>query len=177
MSISSSAEAVGPGDIITLSFYLNSREHPEMGPLDIPITIKSDRAADAPSTEVSFLANVVPDFSRMTPEQVKNAPQCYLAPPLIDLGEIQKTDKRVKLKFDIRNDGNTEMRVIRIFSANKAVKVTRYPTSLKSGKSATAEGQLDLSRLPAGPFNIKVEVLTNDPLHPSRTLSIAGILY
>lgn len=177
MSISSSAEAVGPGDIITLSFYFNSREHPEMGPLDIPVTIKADNTPGAPQTQVSFLTKVTPDFSRMTPEQVKDAPQCYLAPPMIDLGEIQKADKRVKLKFEIRNDGKTEMRVIRIFSTNKAVKITRYPTSVKPAKTGTAEGQLDLTQLPAGPFNIKVEVLTNDPLHPSRTLSIAGILY
>lgn len=42
LSVSSSSEAVGPGDIVTLSFYFNSRQRTEMGPLEIPVRIISD---------------------------------------------------------------------------------------------------------------------------------------
>ncbi len=176
LSVSASSEEVGPGDILTLSFYFNSRNKPEMGPVEIPVTIISDQNAGSPETEVTFTAKVVPDFSRMTPEEVKNAPKCYLAPNSIDLGNISpKIKNPVKFRFAIRNEGLTEMRINRIFSQSEAVRITRRPSSLKPEKSANAEGTLNINKLPSGAFNIKVEVLTNDPLNPARTISIVGI--
>ncbi len=176
LSVSSSAEAVGPGDILTFSFYLNSREKTEMGPIEIPVEISADKGKDPIKTEVFFTANITPDFSRMTPEEVSAAPRCYLSPDRIDLGEISPDSRSVmKFKFAIRNEGKSAMRIMRIFSPDSKVKMSRWPASLKPDKSGPAEGALDSSGLPSGPFNIKIEVLTDDPLHPVRTVSLVGI--
>lgn len=176
LSVSASSEEIGPGDIVTFSFYFNSREKTEMGPVEIPVTISSDNKKDSPETEVVFTAKVIPDFSRMTPEEVKDAPKCYLAPHTIDLGSLSSSTKNpVKFKFAIRNEGKTEMRVMRVFSQSQAIRISRYPATIKPEKSADSEGSLNINKLPPGPFNIKIEVLTNDPLHPARTISIVGI--
>lgn len=176
LSVSASAEELAPGDLMTFSFYFNSRDLEEVGPVDIPVTIFADSSADAEKKVVDFSANVTPDFSRLTPEEVDNGPRCYLAPPLIDLGEITANVKNpVPLHFAIRNDGKAQMRIMRIYSQSEAVRITRRPSTLKPGKSDEVEGSLNIHALPAGPFNIKVEVMTDDPLHPVRSLSVAGI--
>ncbi len=176
LSVSSSSEAVGPGDIVTLSFYFNSRQRTEMGPLEIPVRIISDSKPGSPETEVLFTADLHPDFSRMTPEEVNDAPRCYAAPDRIDLGTlVSSARKPVGFRFAIRNEGKAEMRINRIFSRSEAIKITRRPTVIKGGKSAETEGLLDFSSLPQGAFNLKIEILCNDPLHPARTVSVVGI--
>lgn len=176
LSVSASSDAVGPGDIVTFSFYLNSREKTEMGPVEIPVEIISDNTPDSQKTEVFFTANITPDFSRMSPEEVADAPRCYVSPDRLDLGELDSNrQNEVKFKFVIRNEGKSPMRIMRIFSHDTKVRMNRWPASLKPYKSGTAEGTLNLSGLTSGPFNIKIEVLTDDPLHPVRTVSLVGI--
>ncbi|MDE6339060.1 MAG: DUF1573 domain-containing protein [Muribaculaceae bacterium] len=176
LSVSASAEELGPGDLMTFSFYFNSRDVKEIGPVEIPVKIFADNTPGSASAEVIFTANVTPDFSRLTPEEVDNGPRCYLAPPLIDLGEIGKNVKNpIPLRFAIRNDGKAPLRIMRIYSQSDAIRISRRPSNLKPGKSAETEGSVNLSALPAGPFNIKIDVLTDDPLHPVRTVSVAGI--
>lgn len=176
LSITSSSPAVGPGDIVTFSFYFNSRLHPEMGHIETPVTIFSDTAPEAGKTSVSFSADINPDFSQMTPQEVKEAPRCYVAPPSVDLGELPPSAKKtLKFKFAIRNDGHSVMHVSRVYSRSEAVKITRLPATVKPGKSAEIEGSFDSSLLPAGAFNITIDILTDDPLHPVRSVSLIGI--
>lgn len=176
LSVSSSSEDVGPGDIVTFSFYFNSREEPEMGQVKIPVEIFADDKPDSPHTVATFITNVNPDFSGMTPEEVNTAPRCYLAPDRIDLGELMKGQKNpMKFKFMIKNEGERDLQIIRIFSRNDAVRISRRPTTLKPGRSAETEGFVDINKLPEDAFNIKIEVISNDPLHPARIISLVGI--
>ncbi len=176
LSVSASSKEIGPGDIVTYSFYFNSRKKTDMGPVEIPVTISSDNKKGSPETDVVFTAKVIPDFSHMTPDEVKDAPKCYLAPAIIDLGALTSGIKNpVKFKFAIRNEGKKDMRIMRVFPQADAIKISRYPSTVKPDKSADAEGSLNINKLPSGPFNIKIEVLSNDPLHPARTISIVGI--
>ncbi len=176
LSVSSSEAAVAPGDIVTFSFYFNSRDEEEMGPLTIPVTMYADGNADSPETIINFIANVTPDFSNLTPDEVNKAPRCYLAPERLDLGELPESTKNpIKFRFMIKNEGDNDLQVIRIFSRSDAIKISRRPATLKSGKSAEVEGSLNPNKIAQGAFNIKIEVLTNDPLHPTRIIHITGI--
>lgn len=173
LSVSASSEAVGPGDIVTFSFYFNSRDEAEMGHLKIPVTLYADDKENSPEAEVNFLATVNPDFSRMTPKEVNEAARCYVAPDHVDLGVV--TEGRVPFRFLIKNEGNNDLRIMRIYSRTEGVTVSKRPTTLKSGKSAEVEGSIDTNKIAKGAFNIKIEVLTNDPLHPTRIVSAVGI--
>lgn len=176
LEITATTEELGPGDLMTFSFYFNSRDTNEVGPVSIPVRIFSGARDKDDSGEILFTANVTPDFSRLTPEKVDNGPRSFLAPPLIDLGVITGEVKNpVSLKFMIRNDGQTSMRVMRVYSPSESVRISRRPSEIKPGKSAEVIGSLNLQSLPQGAFNIKINVLTDDPLHPVRTLSVAGI--
>ena len=175
LSVASSEEKVGPGDIVTFSFYFNSRDIKEMGPVETPVCIYADSYDSSPSTEIKFTAKVVPDFSKMTPQEVKDAPQCYLAPPRVDLGEVAAKRNPVSFKFLIRNDGNSDMRMINVYPESPLIKVKRRPSFVKPGHSAEVQASLDVNKLKSGAFNIKIEIMTDDPLHPVRTLPVVGI--
>ena len=58
LSIMSSSEEVGPGDIVSFSFYFNSRERKMPGIVRIPVTIFSDNKEGAESAEVIFTVTV-----------------------------------------------------------------------------------------------------------------------
>lgn len=176
LSVSASSETIGPGDIITFSFYFNSRDNGMIGPVRIPVSISSDKAADAPQTEILFTANVKPDFSRMTPDEVEASPRCYLAPERVDLGEIPADAmKTAKLSFAARNEGKSTMRILRVLPHSETIRIKRHPSVVKPGKSDNIEGTIDIRNIPSGAFNLKIDVLTDDPLHPVRTVSVVGI--
>lgn len=177
LSVTASSEAIGPGDIVTFSFYLNTRQHPEIGPLEIPVEIRSDSPNENSSISIPFRAEIKPDFSQMTPDEIEKAPRCYLAPQKLDLGVLQRSGKKqIPIRFAIRNDGESAMHVMRIFSPSKAIRISRMPSEIKGGKNAAAEGSLNIAELPDGPFRLSIEVLTDDPLHPGRSLDLCGII-
>ena len=54
------------------------------------------------------------------------------------------------------------------------MKIDRRPKKVKAGRQSTVEGKLDIDGIPVGPFRIKVDVVTDDPLHPVRTANLVG---
>lgn len=181
LSVSISEEKMGPGDIATFSLLFNTRKVEEVGPVTIPVTI-SDGTPNAVPVEVTFKAEVTPDFSRLTPDQVADGPRCYLAPPTLDLGVIDHSGNQ-DCAFLIENQGKAPLRVMRVFAPQEnginyadIIKIKKYPSSVKVGKTGEVRASLNTSSLPLGPFNIKLNVLTDDPLHPTRTLKVVGIV-
>lgn len=176
LSIDMSSTAVGPGDIVTFSLYLNTRDVPEPGPLSIPVTIVSDvTKAGGESLTLTLKANIKPDFRGMSVEDEKKAPRCYILPQNVDLGVISGSKKR-DFSFVISNQGETQMRVARVHSPSEAVSIRRIPSTVKAGKEEKATCFLDPALLEKGPFKIKIDIYTDDPLHPVRTLPVCGII-
>lgn len=66
------------------------------------------------------------------------------------------------------------MKVDKVYSTNEFVKIDRRPKKVKAGRQSTVEGKLDIDGIPVGPFRIKVDVVTDDPLHPVRTANLVG---
>ncbi len=175
LDIRLSTPKVAPGELVTIGFYYNSRMQPELGPVEMPVEIISDsRLADSPVTHLSFRADVKPDFSSLSVEDAENAPSCYVSPTTVDLGVISGI-KPVPFSFSILNEGKSLMNILRITGATELVKVKRYPTKLKPGKSSRAEGAVNIDALSPGAFRIELQIITNDPLHPSRTVKVVGI--
>lgn len=65
LSIMSSSETVEPGDIVSFSFYFNSREYKMPGVVRIPVTIISDNKEGAETAEVLFTVTIT-DTSKGT---------------------------------------------------------------------------------------------------------------
>ncbi|MDE5790776.1 MAG: DUF1573 domain-containing protein [Muribaculaceae bacterium] len=175
LTVSCSEKKIGPGDIAVFALFFDAGKAKEMGEVKIPLTIISDNShKDSPRQEVLFSAKVTPDFSRLTPEQVDKGPRCYLIPERLDLGILSGESTR-SLSFLIQNQGKSKMTIFRISPKSEALSVKRKPTVIKPSKTEEARLSIILKKLPAGPFNLPVEIITDDPLHPVKTLSIVGI--
>lgn len=179
LSVTASAEALGPGDLMTFSLYFNSRELKELGPVTIPVTVFADQTADSPTATLEFYANVTPDFSRMTPEEINNGPRCEVEPVEIDASKysIEKSSV-IPFKFIVRNEGKSPLQILRIYSKSDAVNIKRLPTVIKPDKSGQVDATINLRQLvkvgeeiPEA-ARVEIEVMTNDPLHPIRTLAV-----
>lgn len=176
LSLGISSHDVAPGNIFTISFYLNSTKDLELGSNIFPITL-SYTTPQGEHVEIPFVvkAYIDPDFSSISPEEMKKAPSANLYPTLAELGTVTEADGHIKLRFNLRNEGKSNLDVRRIYSPQiRLAKCARVPFSLKPGKEKQIEIEVDAGLIPAGLFNIPVEVLTSDPIHPCRTFRIVG---
>lgn len=172
LSIDASADSVAPGDIVSVSIYLNTRDTDGPQELNIPIAVVADEGTPE-QTEVMFHANVVPDVSSLSAEEVDNGPRIYLLPELVDIGEVAKGKKSLEAEFSISNEGVTPLKISRMYSNTDGVKPLSYPTVLQPGKKAKARLSIDMEQIAVGPHSIRVEIVSNDPLNPVKTLRIA----
>lgn len=170
LSVEASADSLPPGETLSVSVYFNSRDTDGPQELTIPITV-----SDGVSTrlEVPFHANIVPDATSLTAEEVDNGPRIYLLPDLVDLGTVDGNKTGLDVEFAISNEGASPLKISRIYSHTSGVKPTSYPTVLQPGKKGKAKLRLDLEEIATGPHSLRVEIVSNDPLNPVRILRIA----
>lgn len=176
ISLGVSSRLVAPGDIFTLSIYLNSAELSDLGSntmhFDISAATTTDKARSIPFTVETYID---PDLSKFTPEQMKNAPSATLYPTVVEVGNVSTADKKIKAKISIVNDGKSLLEVRRIYSPQiKIESKGKSSFKLKPGNSKEIEIAVDPKQIPVGLFNIPVEILTSDPIHPSRTVRLVG---
>lgn len=175
LTVKSSSNKLGPGDLNVFSIFINPGKIQEIGDIEIPLTIIADSAIDnSPRQEVMFRATVSPDFSNLTPQQVADGPRCYLIPERMDLGYISGKDIKT-LTFKIQNQGKEKMNILRLAPKSNAIVVKRIPKTVKAGKMEEVTLSLLVGNIPEGPFRLPLEVYTDDPLHPQKTFLIVGI--
>ena len=172
LKAASSQDVLGPGDIAAFSFYLSSNPAPAVGRHHIPVEV-SDRRSGKVLGTLWYDAVVVPDNRKLSPAEVERGPRCYLIPDPIDLGIISG-ERTLEFSFLVQNQGKEMLEVLSAES-EYPIRLKRMPEKVKPGKASEAKGLIDVREIPAGAFKLSIIVYTNDPLHPTRTLSVAGI--
>lgn len=173
LSLDLSTSRLGPGDLGTLSVYFNSRDTEDMGALSIPLEIITDGPEGTHSVVVKAEAIVEPDFSNLTDEERRNAPNIMTDPDRVDLGTVE--GKEIKFSFRIGNEGKSILRIPRIYSIGNIIEINKYPHEVKPGKEGKAEGIFRASEIEPGPFNRIITLVTNDPLNPMKEVNVVGI--
>ncbi len=174
LRVDASSPKAGPGDIVTYSLYFNSRDIKNPGNVEIPITLISDDIPGAPQTTVLFQAKVIPDYRGLTADRLQEAPQLTLMPRSLDVGTV-KGKKTLNLKLDLVNTGAFPLSISKIVSPDKALRIKKYPATLKGTKGATLELTLNPLLIEEGPFKKIIEIYSNDPLHPVTQVDVIGI--
>ncbi len=117
-----------------------------------------------------------PDTSALTEQQLRDAPALTISPDLIDLGDVRPGEKARKVTFRIRNEGKTEAHLSRIcIPGSKALKIKQMPRRIAPGAAHDVKAEIIAGELPQGPFALEIQVVSDDPLHPSRTVRLVGI--
>lgn len=178
LTLGVSSKQILPGDLFTLSAYLNTRDGMEMGTTDIPVTLHADSPKGRTTAVVHVTATVMPDYSKYTDEELRSAPVCVLSPTVIELPSAQLSGKKgIPVEVTVQNDGKSPLILSRVHCPELPglVKLKSMPRELKQGQYKPLKLEVRPEFLPSGEFKIPVEVVTNDPLHPVRTLFLAGI--
>lgn len=172
LGASASASRIGPGDLVTFALYLNTQDMPDTGQVHLPMTIIADTSADSVQTHtVTLHANVVPDPS-ITPEALAKSPVCEFATTTIGIGRV--ADRPVSFTADVANAGADILTLYGFKSADGLISLKKIPSRIKPGKTGTITLELNAGALPPGPFELKCDFRTNDPLRPLRRLTIIG---
>lgn len=178
ISLGASSLQIAPGDLFTLSAYMNTRDGAEIGTLDAPFTLIADYGTEHRELTVHVTAEIVPDTSAYTEQQLREAPAASVFPTLIELGDMSadKAVKPLQVEFAIRNEGKTPLSIKRIHCPElpQLFKIKSMPKSLKPEQWKPVKGTVDTAVLPQGNFKIAIEVVTDDPLHPVRNVFIIG---
>lgn len=178
LDVAISSETIPPGDLATLSIYLNTRDEEEMGPVEYAFDIMPDASSPENVATYTVSAVIEPDTQNMSADDLARAPRVECAPRLLDVGIINPASMRnasaYPLTFTLSNAGQTELHVARIYANGVPLKVKRYPAILKGGKNGKVEATVDFRKFPAGPFSFKIEIVSDDPLHPLTSVGVSG---
>lgn len=173
ISIGVSSATIEAGDMATLSIYYNSIDDDNFGLNEHKFDLVWDKDNPSARQTVTVAVNLKSEAPKLSAEEMKVAPRIAFPNKVIDLGKVFVKNKLLD-DFKLSNEGESVLDIHRVYSLNKVFEVKRMPRKLSPGKTERVEFELDMSALPEGAFNIKVEVVSSDPLRPTETIRIVG---
>lgn len=174
LSLGISSRKIAPGDIFTLSVYFNSSEAENLGLNDMTVPLTATDKGVASPLNLSVRAYIDPDLSKLSKEQLAASPGIIIYPTVVEIGEVTADQKKKKAEVALTNEGHSPLKINRVYSTSKAVKVKSFTRDLKPAKQGSIKVEVNPAEIPAGLFSIPVEVISNDPYHPSATFRIVG---
>lgn len=165
-----STDTVAPGDVFSISFYLNTRGGAPLGASSYKTLVTPDDGGDETFC-INVHAEVLPQSASLSSEQLAGAPMLRL-----DATTIDATVKKGKAAFKIAvaNAGESELLLLRVYSRAPEVKIKKVPVKLKPGTTGYVEGEITLEGINAPAFAYIVELITNDPRISVATVRVAG---
>ncbi|MDR0829159.1 MAG: DUF1573 domain-containing protein [Prevotellaceae bacterium] len=160
---------IAPKTKATIKFLLNSDKSKSWGDISANIQIKiNGKIADQ---NYSIKAKINEDFSKISNEDLKNAPIAVINPKNINLTTIKVGTKRTS-KIQLTNNGKTPLliRTIKIDTDYLTVKPAK--NEVAAGKSIDLNITVDATKLDAFQFRKQVKIITNDPVNSVITLMI-----
>lgn len=165
-------KVAAPGEQVSIICYLRSNEAGLYGLVEDSIVV----AAGKERIAIPMSAVVVEDFSRMTSADIAKAPVAQLGSDNIDFGTISREAGTVSRTVQLDNSGKSTLEVRRVYSSNPCVDIKVDRTSVKKGKSADITLTVDPAAIPGKLLNATITVITNDPITPTQTLRVLGVL-
>lgn len=164
--------SIAPGENLTYALVFDGAS----GKLDyglITENIYFSPEEDADPVKVEIVANVVEDFSRMTPKELRSAPSIAVDSRTVDFGSFPR-EGGTSRQFKITNRGDNTMIIRRVYSAEPGVTVSVDKNKVKKGKDAVVTVTVDPSQLPAEVLDARVSIIVNDPANPTTIVRAVG---
>ena len=120
---------------------------------------------------IGVSATIEEDFSKLSPEQVANAPVAKFSTASHDFGEMKQGDKKDHT-FTLTNDGKSELIIRNIRSSCGCTAVAPSKKVIAPGESVPIKVTFD-SRGKRGRQSKSITVITNDPKTPTSMLRVS----
>jgi hypothetical protein len=124
------------------------------------------------SKQLTISANIVEDFSKLTPQQKRNAPKIVFTSESYDFGTVKEGDP-VKFSFEFKNDGTDDLIIRKTKASCGCTASNPEKTTLKKGESSKIDIQFN-STGKKGDQHKTVTVISNDPDKSNIVLNIKG---
>lgn len=119
-------------------------------------------------------ANLVEDFSKLTSEELSNAPVFKLASTTFDIGKMPAaTSKEVEFKFTNEGKSDLVIRNIRATCGCTAIQQGNQETGIKPGESSSIKASFNSSGY-KGKVTKTIYVYTNDPKNSEVVLMLTA---
>jgi len=120
---------------------------------------------------IGVSATIEEDFSRLTPEELANAPVAVFPEKSHDFGTMKQGDKKEHI-FNLKNEGKSELIIRNIRSSCGCTAVAPAKKVLAPGETAPVKVTFD-SRGKRGRQSKSITVITNDPKTPTNIIRIS----
>lgn len=166
MSVDIVPPMVGPGEQASLIFYNNSAKSPMYGIVEDTITVDG--------FAMPTVAVIEEDFSRLTPREIEKGPAVHVENDIIDFARFSRADATLTRSIAVYNNGRSPLEIRRVYSSDKGIQVTIDKTKIKPGKSATVTVCINPALLEGDLLNGRLQIIANDPAHPTTTIRLSG---
>ena len=115
-------------------------------------------------------AEVEEDFSKLTPEDRRNAPILDVA-ATVNMGNIA-AGKVGKRTVNLTNVGANPLKIRRVLNNSSDVKATVSKAELKNGKAAQLKLEVPTAGQEPGAYSRQLTIITNDPAKPKFIVTV-----
>jgi hypothetical protein len=171
IKVAAKPEVLQPGQkgSISISYYAEKKN--DWGFLVDPFNLSLNGKTD-PSYKITVSANIEENFSKLTAEQLANAPQAKFENTTYNFGTV-KEGQKVEYDFMLKNEGKTDLLFRKFETTCGCTIVNTKDMKVKAGESSSLHVVFDTT----GKKNVQnktVTVVSNDPKNPRLTLWIKG---
>ncbi len=124
------------------------------------------------NNRLAISANIQEDFSKLTPEDIKNAPKVLFSETNFEFGNI-KQGETVEHDFEIKNEGKSDLIIRKVTASCGCTAANPTKNVIAPGESTTLKVTFN-SRGKKGKQNKTVTVITNDPSNFKKVLWVKG---
>jgi hypothetical protein len=172
LTVSCTPSPVAPGEQMSFNFMVHADRTPLYGVVTDTVTIVPDTAEPQTRFKLPVVVTINEDFSRLSDADIAKSPQATLINERVDMGKIARGET-ITARYELRNDGKTPLLVRRIYSADHDVNIAVSSEKIKPGKKATITATYT-PRADEQIVNIKINLITNDPLTPTQALRLTA---
>jgi Protein of unknown function (DUF1573) len=156
-------ETLKPNEEGKINFTFDSKLCKQWGPVkDVVGVVINGNKQKTTDNLINVMKFVIEDFSKLTPEQKRNAPILAPSTMKLNLGKLQEGVKKTG-KITIVNSGRSTLEIRAISNSNKDLNVRMTQRSIPTGKSAELYLEVNTKDEKPNEYKNYFVVQTNDP--------------
>jgi hypothetical protein len=172
LTVTCTPSPLAPGEQMSFNFMVHPDRTDLYGQVADTIYVVPDSREPDVRFALPVIANIVEDFSKLTDKEIAQSPQATLLSERADLGKV-KRGTELRATYQLRNDGKSPLLVRRVYCNDAGTQISVSSNKIKPGK----RGEITVTYTPglnANIVNLKITLITNDPLTPTQILRLTA---
>ena len=168
---------VPPGERFIIATVFKSSLTDAWGALEGSFKFYPDAAPSAEPLEIRTVAILAEDFSKLSPQELRDAPVIDVTPMAVDLEQLQTGRGKLTRSVTVKNTGRSVLIVRDVASSDPAVTAKIKDTKIKPGKSTRLDVTVDTDLLgDKRLLNARISITANAPDDPVTTVRVVAEL-